>query len=94
MKTISILLLALSLPTVHAATPETYEESCEQIREQIQSHTGAPTNANTILLGKVGANQKCRFTSAEAYRAAWGDKPVPKYELRERRSKDREHDDD
>jgi len=78
MKAISIILLALSMTTVHAATPEVQAESCDQIREQIQAHAGIPAKPNTLLLSKVGANKKCRFTSAEAYRAAWGDKPLPK----------------
>lgn len=94
MKAISTILLALSMTTVHAATPVVQEESCNQIRAEIQAHTGIPAKSNTILLGKVGANQKCRFTSAEAYRAAWGDKPLPKDDRRDRRSKGREHDDD
>jgi hypothetical protein len=94
MKAISTILLALSMTTVHAATPEAQAESCDQIREQIRAHTGTPAKPNTNLLGKVGANKKCRFTSAEAYRAAWGDKPLPKDDRRDRRAKGREHDDD
>ena len=94
MKAIPIILLALSMTTVHAATTEVQAESCDQIREEIRAHTGIPAKPNTILLGKVGANMKCRFTSAEAYRAAWGDKPLPKDDRRDRRSKGREHDDD
>jgi len=94
MKAIPIILLALSMTTVHAATPEVQAESCDQIREQIRAHTGIPAKPNTTLLGKVGENKKCRFTSAEAYRAAWGDKPLPKDDRRDRRSKGREHDDD
>ena len=94
MKAISMILLALSMTTVHAATPEVQAESCDQIREQIQAHAGIPAKPNTLLLSKVGANKKCRFTSAEAYRAAWGDKPLPKDDRRDRRSQGREHDDD
>lgn len=91
MKLFSSILLAVSMTTVHAATPGDQAESCEQIREQIRAHTGIPAKPNTILLGKIGANKKCRFTSAEAYRAAWGDKPMPKDG---RRAKARERDDD
>jgi len=60
-----------------AAAAELLSESCDQIRAQIQNHTDIPAKPNTVLLGKIGANNKCRFTSAEVYRAAWGDKPVP-----------------
>jgi hypothetical protein len=44
MKAISMILLALSMTTVHAATPEVQVESCDQIREQIQAHTGIPAS--------------------------------------------------
>lgn len=94
MKAISMILLALSMTAVHAANPEVQAESCDQIREQIRAHTGIPAKPNTDLLSKVGANKKCRFTSAEAYRAAWGDKPFPKDDQRGRHSQGREHDDD
>ncbi len=94
MKAIPVILLALSISTVNAATPAVQEESCETIREEIKAHIGVPEKQNTILLSKVGANKKCRFTSAEAYRAAWGDKPLPKDDRRDRRSKAHEHDDD
>jgi hypothetical protein len=95
MKSIStIALLALSITSTFAATPAVQVESCEQIREQIQAHTGVPDRPNVILLGKVGANSKCRFTTAEAYRAVWGDKLLPKDNRRDRRANDHGHDDD
>jgi hypothetical protein len=82
------------MTAVHGATPGVQEESCDQIRAEIQAHTGISAKPNTILLGKVGANNECRFFSSEAYRAAWGDKPLPKDDRQDRRSKGREHDDD
>lgn len=94
MKTISTILLALSMTTVQAATPVVQEESCDQIKEEIRAHTGIPAKPNTLLLSKIGAINKCRFTSAEAYRAVWGEKPLPKDDRRDRHSKAREHDDD
>lgn len=94
MKAIPSIVLALSMTTAQAAPPGVPEESCAQIREQIQAHAGMPARPNTVLLGKVGANRKCRFTSAEAYRAAWGDKPLPRDDRRERRAKAHAHDDD
>ena len=63
----------------------------ERIKAQIAAHTGIPAKPNMTLLGKVGENTQCDFTSAEAYRAAWGDKPLPEDKRRDRRSKD--HDD-
>lgn len=94
MKTIPIFLLALSITAAHAAAPDVQEPSCDQIRAEIQAHTGIPAKPDTELLARVGANKSCRFTSAEAYRAAWGDKPLPLDERRDRRSKKHEHDDD
>lgn len=48
------------------------------VGNEFSAHAGIPAKPNTLLLSKVGANKKCRFTSAEAYRAAWGDKPLLK----------------
>ena len=90
----TIILLALSVTSSFAATPAVQVESCEQIREQIQAHTGVPERPNVKLLGKVGANSNCRFTTAEAYRAVWGDKLLPKDDRRDRGAKDQGHDDD
>lgn len=99
MKLARLSLLLLCIGTAHAAAPADTtanppSESCEQIRTQIQAHAGMPEKPNTLLLGKIGANRKCRFTSAEAYRAAWGDKPLPKDDRPARRAKQRERDDD
>lgn len=91
MKSALALIFALSVMPTYAATSATQNESCQQIREQIAAHTGLPVKPNMVLLGKVGENTNCDFTSAEAYRAAWGDKPLPKDARRDRRSKD--HDD-
>lgn len=94
MKVLALFLLAVSTTTLHAAPAVAQDDSCEQIRDQINAHTGVPAKPNTILLGKIGANKKCRFTSAEAYRAAWGDKALPRDDRRDRRSRDHGHDDD
>ena len=91
MKSVLTILLALSVMPTYAATTAQQDESCQQIRAQIAAHTGIPAKPNMTLLGKVGENTQCDFTSAEAYRAAWGDKPLPEDKRRDRRSKD--HDD-
>lgn len=85
MKPVRLFAITLGFGIAHAAEPSPQTETCDQIREQIRSHTGIPARPNTVLLGKVGANKKCRFTSAEAYRAAWGDKPMPPDQAPERR---------
>lgn len=89
------LLLLLCAGAAHAADPAApAAESCDRIRAQIQAHAGVPDRPNTVLLAKVGANRKCRFTGAEAYRAAWGDKPMPRDDRPLRRAKQRERDGD
>jgi hypothetical protein len=92
-KTIPVVgLFALLTITTNAALGQT--ESCPQIREQIQAQKGVLSKPDTMMLSKVGAHPECRFTSAEAYRAAWGDKPMPKDPPSESRRKKRGHDDD
>jgi len=94
MKYLQLLSILLGFGIAHAAEPGSQKtESCDQIREQIKAHTGIPARPNTLLLGKVGANKQCRFTSAEAYRAAWGDKPMPQDETRNSRRQNHGHDD-
>lgn len=78
-----------------AATPdESATASCDQIRAEIKAHTGIPDRPNTELLRKVGVNGSCRFTSAEAYRAAWADKPLPPPTPHSEHRRHHEHDDD
>lgn len=93
MKYLPTMLILLGFGIAHAAETTPPAESCAQIREQIRAHIGVPAKPNTDLLSKVGANRQCRFTSAEAYRAAWGDKPIPKEEARTGRHERHHHDD-
>ncbi len=87
------LLVWLGLAT--AATPDAATTaSCDQIRAEIKAHTGIPDRPNTELLQKVGANGSCHFTSAEAYRAAWADKPLPPPTRHSERRRHHEHHDD
>jgi hypothetical protein len=51
-------------------------DPCAQLRAQIAAQTEILPRPNVELLGKVGANEQCHFTSAETYRAAWGAKPL------------------
>lgn len=81
----------VSLMTLNAAAAEAQAESCEQIREQIKAQTGLLPKADTGLLQKLSMRSECRFSAAEVYRAAYGDKPLPKTEQRGRQSS---HDDD
>ncbi|MBP7640327.1 MAG: hypothetical protein KA733_06095 [Thauera sp.] len=51
-------------------------DPCAQLRAQIAAQAEILPRPNVELLGKVGANEQCHFTSAETYRAAWGAKPL------------------
>ena len=64
--------------------------SCQNLREQIQAQTGILPKPDTELLQKLGARPECRFSAAEVYRAAYGDKPLPRKNARTHRK----HDDD
>lgn len=95
MKLLQLLpIFLLGFGIAHAAEPGTPAESCDQIRDQLRAHTGLPSKPNTTLLGKISANRQCRFTSAEAYRAAWGDKPMPQDLPRDKRHKRHGQDND
>ena len=93
MKPVITAAVALSFGVAHGATEHEFPAGpCEHIRARIKEHKGIPAKPNTELLGRIGANNQCRFTSAEVYRAVWGDKPVPSPRTHERRH--RRHDDD
>ena len=85
-------LLGLLTMNAHAVPPE--GESCAQIREQIAAQTGLLPKPDTVLLEKLGTHQECGFTSAEVYRAAYGDKPLPPKEARDGRYRHGDDDDD
>lgn len=85
-------LLGLLAVNANAAAPQV--ESCEQIRLQIKAQTGVLPKPDTALLGKLDAQPECHFSTAEMYRAAFGDEPMPKIEPRDRRAKHRDDDDD
>jgi len=74
---------------MEAMAAEPPNETCEQIRAKI----GRLPPADHELLRSLAARQECRFTAAEVYRAAYGDKPMPAVELHPQRHH-REDDDD
>jgi hypothetical protein len=80
-------LLLLLAASAAAAEPE----SCDVLRERIRARTGL-VEPEGPLLRQLAERQDCRFTSAEIYRAAYGDRPLPPPE--ERRAHRRRHDDD
>lgn len=85
-------LLGLLAVNANAAPPQA--ESCEQIRLQIKAQAGVLPKPDTAMLEKLDAQPECRFSTAEMYRAAFGDEPMPKIEQRDRRAKHRDDDDD
>jgi hypothetical protein len=82
--------LCLASLCANAATRQA--PSCEQLREQIQAQTGILPKPDTELLQKLGTRPECRFSAGEVYRAAYGDKPLPRNDARTQRKHD--HDDD
>jgi chorismate mutase len=83
----------LILVANYASSAEVLTQTCEQIREQIKTQTGELVQVDTTLLQSIAARQECGFTSAEVYRAAYGDKPLPKQEARATH-REHEYDDD
>jgi hypothetical protein len=81
-----MLLAVFAMP---ALAVDAESESCEQIRARI----GQPPLANPDLLRSLSARTECRFTAGEVYRAAYGDRPLPREEPMERHHH-REDDDD
>ncbi|MEZ5627769.1 hypothetical protein [Denitromonas sp.] len=73
--------LAISASAL-AAAPSTV--SCEQIRAQIQAQAGVRDKPDTALLDTLSEHPECRFTAAEVYRAAFGDRPMPTNNRRDR----------
>jgi len=86
-------LLAALATQAQAQAQEPARQSCAQIREQIQAQTGPLEKPDTELLKKIGARSDCAFTTPEAYRAAFGERPPAPYEPRQEREH-HDHDDD
>jgi hypothetical protein len=93
LKPLSLMLAVLWMSTAQAASTSAIDPSiCSDLRTKIQAQTGVLAAPDVDLLQKIGIHSGCRFTSAEVYRAAYGDKPMPKRSPSER--KRRHHDDD
>ncbi|KAA3653778.1 MAG: hypothetical protein DWQ11_07315 [Proteobacteria bacterium] len=82
--------LAMSATALAAPQPAV---SCEQIRAQIQAQTGVRDTPDTALLDTLSEHPACRFTAAEVYRAAFGDRPMPSNPRRSDRAGGRDDDD-
>jgi hypothetical protein len=84
----------LSLFSLGANAADVEAQTCEQIRGQIETITGLVPKADTELLQKLSMRQECRFSAAEAYRAAYGDKPAPPEQDYHHRRASHDEDDD
>jgi hypothetical protein len=78
--TLPLILLLSCFVSGAKAADEPPPLTCAQIREQIKAVTGLVATPSFDLLKQIGMRQECNFTSAEAYRAAYGDKPLPPQE--------------
>ena len=70
---------------VHAQLAQ--PKACEEIRQQIGAQRGLLVKPDTVLLEKIGTHPDCAFTTAEVYRAAFGDQPMVKDERSFRRNR-------
>lgn len=84
-------LLALLAMGGHAADAPV--PTCEQIRAEIMAVKGLAVIVNPELLQKISLRGDCQFTSAEVYRAAYGDKPLPPPESYRSHHQHDDHDD-
>jgi hypothetical protein len=80
--------LLFACTPLFGATPPA--QTCEQIRVEI----GVAPLADADLLRKLALRKDCGFTSREIYLAAYGDRPLPPQEGREKYLKRYHHIDD
>jgi hypothetical protein len=85
-------LLVILAMGAHAA--DVPAPTCDQIREEIKAVKGLAAMINTELLQKISLRSDCQFTSAEVYRAAYGDKPLPPPEPYRQHNNERHDEDD
>jgi hypothetical protein len=81
-KTLFLIVMLGSFASVVRAADES-PQTCLQIRERIKAVTGLAPIPGQDLLKQIGLNQECNFSSAEVYRAAYGDKPLPPQEFQD-----------
>lgn len=94
MKKYLVVIACSGLAAANANAAALQPESCDQVRAEINAQVGVLPKVNTGLLQKLGSRSDCRFTAAEVYRSAYGDKPMPRNDSRGHRSRRHHHDDD
>ena len=85
MKYAPSLIVFLGCLTAGVQAADELPQNCSQIRERIKAVTGPDISPSMDLLEQIALHQECNFSSAEVYRAAAGDKPLPSQERHEHR---------
>lgn len=80
MKKMLLLIVMLGSVASFAQVADELPQTCLQIRERIKAVNGLVATPSMDLLQQIGKHQECNFSSAEVYRAAYGDKPLPPQE--------------
>lgn len=93
MKKMLLLVALLGSFASFAQVADELPQTCLQIRERIKAVNGLVAIPSMNLLQEIGKHQECNFSSAEVYRAAYGDKPLPLQESHDFRYS-QERDDD
>lgn len=90
----SFLIVGLSMGLSTSALAEAPAmASCEQIRARIQAQVGIREKPDTAMLDTLSEHPECRFTAAEVFRAAFGDRPMPRNTRRDGQHNMRDDDD-
>lgn len=93
MKKTLLLIVLLGSFASFAQVADELPQTCLQIRERIKTVTGLVATPSMDLLQQISKHQDCNFSSAEVYRAAYGDKPLPSQESHDFHSR-QDRDDD
>ena len=94
MKTLFFLTGLLIFANLGANAAPATPDACEQMRTQIQTVTGLVTMPDKDLLSKLSTlHPACQFSSAEVYRAAYGDTPLPARDKGHRQPRNESDDD-
>ncbi len=84
--------IIFGLLVVGANAADVPTQTCEQIRDEIRSVIGIVPIVDTDLLQKISLRSECQFSSVEVYRAAYGDKPLPKQDTYQRQESHQDDD--
>ena len=89
MRFLPFLLATLSVVPTALSAAEPEPETCAQVGAQI----GALPPGNADLLRKMASRKDCAFSSADFYKAAYGDRPMAREAPRHRCANEEDDDD-